>query len=285
LRWVWDQIRTPKTLSFTNQDSYMDILVAFSALGIISGILAGMLGIGGGVVIVPALIFILDLQGFPAEYIVITAVATSLCTIIFTSVSAARAQIRRSAVDWGIFKRWSLTVVLGSFLSGFIAARLPPEALEIGIAGFLFVVAVIMLSRWAPDPSRKMPGTAGTSGLGLFSGTVSGMAGIGGGNVMVPLMVFFNVPMQRAVATSSTLGFPLALVGTIGYAISGWGAGITEGSVGYIYLPAAACIALFTVIMAPIGVSLSHKIPAATLKQGFGAFLLVVAGRMLFHAF
>jgi len=263
----------------------MDILIAFSALGIVAGILAGMLGIGGGVVIVPALIFILGLHDFPVEYVVMTAVATSLCTIIFTSISAARAQIQRKAVDWGIFKRWSLTVVLGSFLSGFIAARIPPQVLEIGIACFLLLVSLIMLSRWVPDPSRKMPGTAGTSGLGLFSGALSGLAGIGGGNVMVPLMVFFNTPMQRAVATSSALGFPLALVGTIGYAISGWGASITEWSAGYVYLPAAACIALFTVITAPIGVALSHRIPAATLKRGFGAFLLLVAGRMLIQAF
>lgn len=262
----------------------MDIILACSALGIIAGILAGMLGIGGGVVIVPALIIILGLQDFPAESIVITAVATSLCTIIFTSISAARSQIKRKAVDWDIFKKWSVTVVLGSFLSGFIAGWLPTKVLEIGIACFLLTVSLIMLSRWVPDPSRAMPGSAGTAGLGLFSGTLSGLAGIGGGNVMVPLMVFHNVPMQRAVATSSTLGFPLALVGTIGYAISGWGANITEWSFGYVYLPAAACIAFFTVVTAPLGVALSHRIPAATLKRGFGAFLLVVAGRMLFHA-
>ncbi len=263
----------------------MDIIIACSALGIVAGILAGMLGIGGGVVIVPALIIILGFQDFPAESIVITAVATSLCTIIFTSISAARSQIKRQAVDWDIFKRWSVTVVLGSFLSGFIAARLPTLVLEIGIACFLLVVSLIMLSRWVPDPSRTMPGKTGTAGLGLFSGTLSGLAGIGGGNVMVPLMVFFNVPMQRAVATSSTLGFPLALVGTIGYAISGWGANITDWSFGYVYLPAAACIAVFTVITAPLGVALSHRIPAATLKRGFGAFLLIIAGRMLFNAF
>lgn len=262
----------------------MDILIACSALGIVAGILAGMLGIGGGVVIVPALIFILGIQDFPAEYLVISAVATSLCTIIFTSISAARAQIRRQAVDWQIFRGWSLTVVLGSFASGFIAAHIPATVLEIGIACFLLLVALIMLSRWVPDPSRTMPGRPGTAGLGLFSGTLSGLAGIGGGNVMVPLMVFFNVPMQRAVATSSTLGFPLALVGTLGYAVSGWNTNITDWSLGYVYVPAAASIALFTVLTAPLGVALSHRIPAATLKRGFGAFLLLVAGRMLFNA-
>lgn len=262
----------------------MEMILACSALGIVAGILAGMLGIGGGVVIVPALIMILSAQDFPPEFIVITAVATSLCTIIFTSASAARAQIKRQAVDWIIFKLWAPTVVAGSFLSGFIAARLPATVLEIGIAVFLLVISLIMLSRWVPDPSRTMPGKAGTTGLGLFSGVLSGLAGIGGGNVMVPLMIFFNVPMQRAVATSSTLGFPLAMVGTLGYVISGWGREVIPWSLGYVYLPAVALIAIFTVLLAPLGVALSHRIPAPTLKRCFGGVLLLVAGRMLFNA-
>ncbi|WP_166263470.1 sulfite exporter TauE/SafE family protein [Marinobacter caseinilyticus] len=262
----------------------MELILACSALGIVAGILAGMLGIGGGVVIVPALILILTAQGYPGEFVVISAVATSLATIIFTSISAARAQIKRKAVDWPIFRRWALLVVIGSFLSGFIAARLPAVVLEIGIACFLLVVSLIMLSRWVPDPARTMPGAAGTSVLGLFSGTLSGLAGIGGGNVMVPLMVFFNIPMQRAVATSSTLGFPLALVGTAGYVISGWNQTITDWTLGYVYLPAAALITVFTVLMAPVGVTLSHKIPAPTLKRCFGGLLLLVAGRMLYNA-
>jgi uncharacterized membrane protein YfcA len=262
----------------------MEMIIACSALGIVAGILAGMLGIGGGVVIVPALVLILSAQEFPSEFIVITAVATSLCTIIFTSISAARAQIKRQAVDWNIFRMWAPTVVVGSFLSGFIAARLPAVVLEIGIAVFLLVVSLIMLSRWVPDPGRTMPGKAGTTGLGLFSGVVSGLAGIGGGNVMVPLMVFFNVPMQRAVATSSTLGFPLAVVGTLGYVISGWGKSTADWSLGYVYLPAVVLIAVFTVLLAPVGVSLSHKIPAPTLKRYFGALLMLVALRMLYNS-
>ncbi|MFW5824968.1 MAG: sulfite exporter TauE/SafE family protein [Marinobacter sp.] len=262
----------------------MDMIIACSALGIVAGILAGMLGIGGGVVIVPALVLILSAQGFPSELIVITAVATSLCTIIFTSVSAARSQIRRKAVDWSIFRLWAPTVVMGSFLSGFIAAALPAVVLEVGIAVFLLLIAIIMLSRWVPDPARTMPGTAGTSGLGLLSGSLSGLAGIGGGNVMVPLMVFFNVPMQRAVATSSALGFPLALVGTVGYVISGWGREVAPWSLGHVYLPAVVLIAVFTVLLAPVGVALSHRIPAPTLKRCFGGLLLLVAGRMLFNA-
>lgn len=263
----------------------MEMIIACSALGVVAGILAGMLGIGGGVVIVPALVLILSGQDFPAEFIVITAVATSLCTIIFTSISAARAQIRRQAVDWGIFRLWAPTVVIGSFLSGFIAARLPAAYLEAGIAVFLLLVAIIMLSRWVPDPARTMPARPGAAGLGLFSGVLSGLAGIGGGNVMVPLMVFYNVPMQRAVATSSTLGFPLALVGTLGYVISGWDQAPMAWSLGYVYLPAALLIAIFTVLLAPVGVALSHRIPAATLKRCFGGLLLLVAGRMLINAF
>ena len=260
----------------------MEMILACAGLGIVAGLLAGMLGIGGGVVIVPALVIILKSQNFPEYYVVVTAVATSLCTIIFTSISAARAQIKRKAVDWDIFRRWALLVVVGSFLSGFVAGKLPPVVLETGIAVFLLIVSIIMLSKWVPNPSRSMPGKVGTSFLGFFSGTLSGLAGIGGGNVMVPLMVFFNVPMQRAVATSSALGLPLALVGTLGYLISGWHLSITDWSVGYVYLPAAGLIAMFTVAMAPVGVALSHYIPAPTLKRCFGALLMLVALRMLY---
>jgi uncharacterized membrane protein YfcA len=120
--------------------------------------------------------------------------------------------------------------------------------------------------------------------LGTVAGILAGMLGIGGFNVMVPLMVFFNVPMQRAVATSSALGLPLALVGTIGYLISGWQLSITEWSVGYEYLLAMAMIVLFTIIMAPVGEGLSHHIPAQTLKRCFGALLMLVALRMLYNA-
>lgn len=262
----------------------MELILTYGALGIVAGILAGMLGIGGGVLIVPALVLILDWQGYPEAFIVISAVATSLSTIVFTSISAARAQIRRGAVDWGIFRNWALTIVAGSFASGFIAGLLPPAVLQGGIAIFLLIVAVIMISKWVPDPARTLPGTGGTAGLGLFSGTLSGMAGIGGGNVMVPLLVFFNVPMQRAVATSSTLGLPLALVGSIGYILAGRNEVITDWNLGYVYLPATLLIAIFTVATAPLGVALSHRIPAPTLKRCFGAFLLLVAGRMLVTA-
>jgi len=259
----------------------MELVLTYGALGIVAGILAGMLGIGGGVLIVPALLFIFAAQGYPAEFIVVSAVATSLSTIIFTSISAARSQIKRGAVDWFIVKAWAPMVVVGSFISGFVAGLLPPDALRVGIGVFFTIVAIIMISKWVPDPSRKLPGTAGTSGLGLGSGLVSGLAGIGGGNVMVPLMVFFNVPMPRAVATSSTLGLPLALVGSAGYVMSGWNQTITDWNLGYVYLPATLFVALFTVLLAPVGVALSHKIPAATLKRCFGALLLVVAIRMI----
>ncbi|WP_426415292.1 sulfite exporter TauE/SafE family protein [Aestuariirhabdus sp. LZHN29] len=262
----------------------LDVFFAYAMLGVFAGIMAGMLGIGGGVIIVPALIFIFDWQGFSPDVIVISAVATSLGTIIFTSVSAAWAQIKRGAVDWVIFRRWVLLVVVGSFFSGFIAQQMQPLVLKMAIALFLLLVSLIMLSKWVPNPSRQMPGAFGTSVLGLLSGVVSGLAGIGGGNIMVPLMVFFNVAMQRAAATASALGFPLATVGAFGYVVSGWGSQKLEWSLGYVYLPAMLTIATFTVLMAPIGVALAHRMPAPVLKRCFGAVLLIVSARMLITA-
>ncbi len=262
-----------------------EFIVGYLLLGAFAGLMGGMLGIGGGVIIVPALILLFGWQQMPPELIPVLAVASSLGSIIVTSASAMRAQAKRNAIDWALFRQWSVLVVLGGGCSGFIASLLPALMLKRGISLFLLVVAVIMLSQWMPKPDRQLPGTIGRALLGFGSGVGSALAGIGGGNIIVPLLVFFNIPMQRAAATASALGLPIASVGSISYVLAGWGAeGLPWGSLGYVYLPATAGIAAMTFLSAPMGVALAHRLPAKVLKRVFGGVLLVVAGRMLWSS-
>lgn len=260
------------------------LLVACAGIGAVAGFLAGLLGIGGGVVIVPALLLVFDAVGI-TEGAARLAVGTSLATIIVTSLAAARAQIRRGAVQWQIVRTWTPALLVGSLASGPIATHLPAGALPWFIGVFLLLVACIMLAQWRPAPHRTLPTGAANLLLGGTAGVVSGLAGIGGGNVIVPTLVYHNVPMQQASATSSTLGVPIALFGTLGFVLAGWSQpDLPAGSVGYVYLPAALTIAAITFLVAPLGVAVAHRSRADLLKRVFGALLLIVAGRILYGA-
>jgi uncharacterized membrane protein YfcA len=262
------------------------ILPACLVLGLFAGLMGGMLGIGGGVIIVPCLIFLFSLQQIPPELIPQMAVATSLCSIIITSSSAIYAQAKRGAVDWVLFRQWVWVVIAGGFCSGFIAKLLPALVMQRGIALFLMLVAVILLSQWQPHPSRRLPGPPWSHLLGFGSSMSSGLAGIGGGNIIVPLLIFFNVPMLRAAATASALGLPIALVGTLGFVLAGWQvANLPDLNIGFVYWPAAVAIGATAFISAPWGVAIAHRLPAKTLKRIFGALLLMVSGSMMWSSF
>lgn len=263
------------------------LILACGAIGVVAGFLAGLLGIGGGVVIVPALLLVFDAFGVVTltDGAARLAVGTSLATIIVTSLSAARAQLRRGAVRWPIVRSWTPALLLGSFASGPVAALLPQAALPWFIGVFLLIVALIMLAQWRPAPHRTLPGLAGNLAMGSGAGLVSGLAGIGGGNVIVPTLVFHNVPIQQAAATASALGVPIALSGTLGFLLSGWGVtGLPVGSVGYVWLPAALIIAAITFLIAPLGVAVAHRSPAILLKRVFGALLMTMSLRILWGA-
>jgi len=254
-------------------------------IGAASGFLGGLLGIGGGVVIVPLLIVLLDLLGFlPPEEVTAVAVATSLACVFFTSLAAAITQTRARMVEWPIVRRWAPFLVLGSYAAGWVATALPGLLFRGLIGGFLLFVAFVMLTRWRPDSHREPPGTGLAALLGGAGGLVSGMAGIGGGNVVVPTLVYFNVPVHRATATSSTLGVPIALAGTLGYVTVGWGQDLGAGMAGYLYVPGFLAIVTSAVLMAPLGVKVAHRVAAVPLRRAFGVLLVVVAARMLYSA-
>lgn len=255
------------------------------AIGAFSGFLGGLLGIGGGVVIVPLLIILLDALGFlPPGTVTAVAVATSLACVLFTSLSAATAQVRAGMVAWPIARVWAPFLVLGGFCSGWVATALPAPVFRGLIGAFLLFVATVMLTRWRPSPHRDLPGRALSAVLGSAGGLISGIAGIGGGNVIVPTLLYFNVPIHRATATSSTLGVPIALAGTLGYVLVGLGLDLGPGMLGYLYVPGFLAIVAAAVLTAPLGVRAAHRLPAQPLRQAFGALLVLVALRMLYTA-
>ncbi|MFM6985069.1 MAG: sulfite exporter TauE/SafE family protein [Hydrogenophaga sp.] len=260
------------------------LIVELVVLGLCTGFLAGLLGIGGGMIMVPFITAILTARGVGADLAVKMAIATSMATIIFTSISSVRAHHRRGAVRWDIVVRLSPGIVLGAAIASLgVFAVLKGSALALLFAAFISFSATQMLRGSKPKASRTLPGTAGQMGAGSVIGFLSGLVGAGGGFVSVPFMTWCNVAMHHAVATSAALGFPIALANVLGYLVSGAGVeGRPVGSVGYVFAPALAVIATASVLMAPLGVKAAHALPVASLKKVFASILYVLAAYMLY---
>ncbi len=264
----------------------LSFLLAYLVFGAIAGLIAGLLGVGGGIVVVPALFWFFTAQGFSQELIMQMALGTSLAAIMFTSVSSLRAHHRRGAVVWPIVKAITPGILVGTFLGSCVAAKLSTGFLKGFFVAFLYYVSIQMLLNIKPKAHRQIPGKLGMFGAGLAIGAVSSLVGIGGGTMSVPFMVWCNVAMHTAVGTSAAIGFPIALAGTIGYIINGFGApNLPPLSFGYIYLPALFGVAAVSVLTAPYGAKLAHKLPVPTLKRFFAVFLLAMATRMLWSMF
>lgn len=257
-------------------------VLVFLACGTVAGVLAGLLGVGGGIVIVPMLAMIFPWLGVPAPYVQHLALGTSLASIIVTSISSSRAHNKRGAVRWDIFKAITPGILIGTFVGGVFAAGIPAVYLKAFFVCFLYFVAVQMLMDFKPKASRDLPGTLGISAVGGGIGLVSSFVGIGGGTLSVPFMSFCNIPMHTAVGTSAAIGFPIAVAGTLGYIVGGWNVpDLPAGALGYVHILAFACLASASFFTAPFGAKLAHKLPVTTLKRFFALFLLIVATRML----
>ena len=258
------------------------VIITYLLVGAVAGVLAGLLGIGGGLVIVPMLDFCMTREGMGREVIMHLALGTSMASIIFTSVSSCWAHHQRGAVHWSVVRRITPGVLMGTFLGSFIAAWMPASILKGFFVLFLYYVALQMLMDRRPKPSRELPGVFGMFGVGSGIGVVSSLVGIGGGTLSVPFMVWCDLALHQAIGTSAAIGFPIALSGTVGYLINGWGgAGLPPYTAGYIYLPALAGIVGASVLTAPIGVRLAHSLPVARMKRVFAALLILVGTRML----
>ncbi len=261
-------------------------IFSYCVLGIFAGVLAGMLGVGGGLVIVPMLVIAFTLQGFPPENIMHLALGTSLASIIFTAIVSSLSHHKRKGVDWDIVKKICLGILIGTYIGSFIASEISAQILKLFFAVFLFYVTYQMLFGKAPKASRTIPKFFGLSIAGLGIGFISSLVGIGGGTLSVPFMVWHNVEMKKAIGTSSAIGFPIAISGALGYFINGLSVvGLPEYSAGYIYLPALISIVIFSMLSAPLGVRLTHALPVAKIKKCFAVLLVIVAIKMLFDSF
>lgn len=261
----------------------MEFLPIYLLAGAAAGVLAGLLGVGGGIVIVPALVFAFHAQGFPEALLVHMAVGTSLATIVLTSISSVRAHHRRGAVLWPLFWRLTPSIVVGSLLGAVIADWLPADVLRSVFAVFVLVIAAQMGFGAKPSPHRDLPGRVGMGMAGTVIGSISAIVGIGGGSLTVPFLVWCNVAMRNAVAVSAACGLPIAVAGSLGFLATGLNeVGLPAWSSGYLYWPAGAGIAVTSVLFAPLGAHLAHRIPADRLKRFFAIFLALVGLRLLF---
>jgi len=255
-------------------------------LGAVTGFAAGLLGIGGGMLLVPFITLLLSWQGLADELVVHAAIATSMASILFTSLSSVISHHRKGAVKWNLVAQFTPGIVAGGLIAGgAIFAMLKTGWLALLFAVFVGYSALQMLRNKKPKPARQMPGAVGTGAAGAGIGFLSGLVGAGGGFVSVPFMAWCNVPLHNAVATSAALGFPIALANTIGYVVSGMQQhDLPPGMLGYIYWPALLLLVAMSVITAPFGAATAHKLPVATLKRIFAWLLFVLASYMLYKA-
>ena len=272
-----------EALGLAQLSDFLPLLMGLVIAAMIGGFIAGLLGVGGGIVIVPALFWLLSFIKFNPQLAMHTAVGTSLATIIATSISSMRAHNKKSAVDWHVFKVWLPTMTLGALSGGIAAKFISANALTLIFACLAILVAInlfkpVSLTFATELPSRKKQGII--SGL---IGFASALMGIGGGTFSVPTLVGYSFPTHRAVGTAAALGLIIAIPATIGFIISGWGqSGLLPLSLGYVNLIAVLVILPFTVFFAPIGAKMAHKLPESAIKKAFALFLIATAARMLF---
>lgn len=259
-------------------------LLAYLALGAFAGFFAGLFGVGGGLMIVPLLLMVFAGQGFPVEHLMHLALGTAMSGIMFTSISSMRAHHQHGAVRWDVVRAFAPGLVAGTLGGSMMAAAIPTRPLAAVFTAIVCYASASMLFDRKPKPSRQLPGRLGLFSVGSGIGIVSSLVAAGGGFLSIPFMVWCNVPMHQAIGTSAALGLPIAVTGVIGYVASGFGQpGLPAYSLGYVYLPGLAGIVAMSVLFAPVGARLAHRLPVKPLKRGFGVFLAVMALQMFFR--
>lgn len=265
----------------------MDIglIAGLLVLGAAVGFAAGLLGIGGGMLLVPFMTMLMTARGFPNEHVIHMAIATSLATIMFTSISSVRAHHKHGAVSWRIVRLLAPGILIGSWVGPWIGAQMKTANLALFFAVFVGLSATQMLVDRKPSASRELPKAPGMFAAGGAIGVLAGLVGAGGGFVSVPFMTWCNVSIHTAVATSAALGFPIALAGTLSNIYHGWSLpGLPQGSLGFIYLPALLVIAMASVTTAPMGARMAHRLPVKSLRRIFALVLYALAAYMLYKA-
>lgn len=265
----------------------MEWWLAYLLLGTIVGFFAGLLGIGGGLIMVPVLAVIFGAQEFPPDRILHLALGTTMATIVFTSASSLRAHHAHGAVKWRVVKYITPGIIVGTLGGATLVNALPSRILSIIFVAFIYFAATQMLLKITPKPSRDLPGRAGMLGAGAVIGAISSFVAIGGGVLTVPFLSWCNVKLQHAIGTAAAVGFPIAVAGTIGYIANGLAQSqmLPSHSLGYVYLPALGWMVIATMITAPLGAKVTHIVQTRTLRRIFVVLLYLLATRMLMELF
>lgn len=257
-------------------------ILAFLVLGLVVGFMAGLLGIGGGGIMVPVLTSIFLAQGVPVEQVVHMALGTSMASIVFTSFSSMRAHHKKGAVMWNVVKYMAGGVIIGTFAATFLATYMKSVHLAIFFAIFMAYVSIQMAIDKKPKPSRELSAPSSLFGAGSLIGIVSALVSIGGGSLSVPYLVWQNVDLKKAIATSAAIGFPLSIAGTVGYMINGMiHASSSEMMLGFVYLPGVVLISIVSYFTAPLGARMAHTLPVGKLKKIFALLLMTLSIKML----
>lgn len=255
-------------------------LLTLLAAGAGAGTVAGLLGIGGGVIIVPVLALVFANEGVDPTVLIKVAIGTSLATIVVTAIPSIWTHHRRGAVRWALVRTMAPGVVIGSLGGAALAHSIPADWLTTGFVVFLFAVATQM-ALGPPGAGRSLPGPGALRGVAAGVGVISALMGIGGGALHVPYLSWCGVPVRQAIATAAAIGLPLALASALGFVVTGLGEpALPAHSLGYVNLPAFAGVVAASILFAPLGARLAHRLPERLLKRVFAAFLFILAVRM-----
>lgn len=252
--------------------------------GCAAGFIAGLLGVGGGLIVVPMTLWVLSLQGLSPENAQHIAIGTSFGVMVFTTFMGVVAQHRRKAIDWQTVKAMLIGTAVGTLSGATIAGYIPSKPLQIFFIVFCYAIAIKTFFYRQPKAVRTLPSTLGLAGMGSGVGLISSLLGIGGGVLNVPFLLFCSVPIKNAVGVSAAITFFIGLFGFVGYAFSGWSAdSLPPYSLGYCNLPMMASFAATAMIFAPLGVKVSHRLSESMLKKCFVTLVLTVATKMLWE--
>jgi len=257
------------------------MFLEFAVTGVAAGYLAGFLGIGGGFVVVPALTWVFLRDPSTAPWAIHMAVATSLCTMLVTSLSSIVAHHRHGAVRWPLVRSLAAGLVIGSMLGAVIADFLQGPALVRVFGGFAVLAGLQLIIARQPKGEKPLPRQPALTLTGMIIGAISSLIGIGGGALTGPWQLWHGIRAQNAVATSAACGYPIAVAGTISFVTLGIGGDLPQGSLGYVHLPAFFGIAVTSALTAPLGAATVHRLHPQLVKRLFGGFLLLVGVRML----
>ncbi|MFA7664825.1 MAG: sulfite exporter TauE/SafE family protein [Burkholderiaceae bacterium] len=253
----------------------------YAAIGALIGFFSGLLGIGGGAVQTPLTVLAFEAHGLPHQHIAHIAVATGVASIAFTAVSSTLAHHRYGAVDWQVLRGLLPGLIIGGFAGGYVALLLPTRWLAIVMVVFISYASLAMVVDLRPAPSRGLPGPAGLALLGGAVGLMSTLVGAGGAVLLVPVLTWFNLPFKRAIGTGASIGLPIAITGTTSHVLAGLNQpDLPPGSLGFVWLPALIPFVLASVVLAPYGARLAHRVPARRLRLLFAITTFVLALRM-----